>query len=139
MNMQAPDIIEHIHSTARPARRRYGLLHIILIGILLVIGCRGAYLKILQGPSFRAKAEHNRVDSIILPAPRGVIYDRNRTQLVENISSTDLVFKPNHLPSVANESWNISGVISGSQIFIQPIACTRSWIHESCNSKTTKR
>ena len=105
MNMQAPDIIEHIHSTARPARRRYGLLHIILIGILLVIGCRGAYLQILQGPSFRAKAEHNRVDSIILPAPRGVIYDRNRTQLVENISSTDLVFKPNHLPSVANESY----------------------------------
>ncbi|HSX25332.1 MAG TPA: penicillin-binding protein 2 [Candidatus Andersenbacteria bacterium] len=112
MNLKSADIIEHIHSSQRPSQKRFGILNIFLILIVLGIGARGAYLQVVKGSSFRAKAEHNRVDSVILPAPRGIIYDRNHTQLVENISSTDLVFKPNQLPTVSNESDLIDSLTS---------------------------
>ena len=105
MNLSASDIIEHSNPRPKPTTRRFGALSVILACILLVIATRGGYLQIVKGSSFRSQAEHNRVDSVILPAPRGIIYDRNHTQLVENISSTDLVFKPNQLPTVANESY----------------------------------
>lgn len=105
MNLTTADIIEESHSHQRPATRRFGALRIILACILLIIAIRGGYLQIVKGSSFRSQAEHNRVDSVILPAPRGIIYDRNHAQVVENVSSTDLVFKPNQLPTVSNESY----------------------------------
>ncbi len=112
MNFDPSEIIEQPTSTPQAHTRRYGLLPAILGIILVIIVGRGAYLQIIQGEAYRAKAEHNRVDSVLLPAPRGIIYDRNHVQLTENISSTDLVFNPNSLPSTSNESYLIDNLIS---------------------------
>jgi penicillin-binding protein 2 len=104
MNLVNADIIEEPLSRNNSVKRRFSALQIILACILLIAISRGAYLQIIQGSSFRSKAEHNRVDSVIIPAPRGIIYDRNHTQLVENVSSTDLVFKPKQLPKISLEN-----------------------------------
>lgn len=104
MNFDPTDIIEQPRTFSQPIRRRFGILTILLGIIIVIIGGRGMFLQVVQGSAFRAKAEHNRVDSVVAQAPRGIIFDRNHTPLVENISSTDLVFTPHNLPSVANES-----------------------------------
>ncbi|HLC49386.1 MAG TPA: penicillin-binding protein 2 [Candidatus Andersenbacteria bacterium] len=85
--------------------RRFGILYIILLCAMTIIIFRSAYLQIFLGDTFRTKAENNRVDTVTLPAPRGVIYDKNHIQLTENISSTDVVFNPRTLPSRENESY----------------------------------
>lgn len=98
------EIIEESRTRTERSMRRFSLLTgFLLFAITLVIG-RGAYLQIIQGGSFRERAEHNRVENIVIPAPRGIIYDMHKTQLVENISSTDLVINPTQLPTQDNES-----------------------------------
>lgn len=111
MNQFAPDIIEHIHAQKKPSSRRFGMMGALLLIILVFVLGRGAYLQLIHGADYRAKAEHNRVDSVIIPAPRGILFDRNHTQLVENVSSTDLVFSPKKLPTISNESYLVDSLI----------------------------
>lgn len=42
------------------------------------------YLQILKGDYFRLRSENNRIRTIYVQAPRGVIYDRNKEVLVKN-------------------------------------------------------
>ena len=59
----------------------YGLL---LIGLMILLG-RAAQLQIIFGWRNREIAEGNRIKKVILPAPRGIIYDRKGRALVRNI------------------------------------------------------
>lgn len=72
-------------------------LIIILIGILALAG-RAAYLQLFQGDHFRAIAEGNRIRIRDTKAARGMIYDRNRNLLVENVPSFSLAIIPVDLP-----------------------------------------
>ncbi len=86
---------------------RFGLLLGVLgIGALLLLG-RSFYLQVLHGFDFRSRAEYNRVAPQLLPAPRGIFYDRNGAQLTENITSTDLILDPVLLPKVEDEGFLI--------------------------------
>lgn len=58
----------------------YGLL---LVSFLLLIG-RLFELQIILGGKYRALAEENRIKKEIIPAPRGMIYDRHDKPLVKN-------------------------------------------------------
>lgn len=104
MNLDSRELFDHIGERKTPTKRRPGVLTAVLACVMVVIIGRGAYLQVIKGESFRERAEYNRVDNFVLPAPRGIIYDKNRVQLVENISSTDLVFDPRTLPTRENES-----------------------------------
>jgi penicillin-binding protein 2 len=57
-----------------------------IMGLLIALYAGRLYqLQILQGEEFQAQAEDNRLDQVNIPAPRGVIYDRNGSLLVRNI------------------------------------------------------
>jgi penicillin-binding protein 2 len=96
-----------IESTATPTlevNRRYRILFFMLAAVLIILAGRGFFLQVVQGGSFRTNAEGNRVTTIPVPAPRGIIYDINHNQLVENVASTDLVLDPANLPPEEYES-----------------------------------
>lgn len=59
----------------------YGLL---LIGWLLILG-RLFELQVIYGAKNRSLAEGNRIRKVVLPAPRGLIYDRQGKELVVNV------------------------------------------------------
>ncbi len=71
---------------------------IIIAGVLLVFAVRLISLQILQGAEYRAQADENRLLDVSIPAPRGVIYDRNGYQLVRNIPSFQVMITPALLP-----------------------------------------
>ncbi|OGY34019.1 MAG: penicillin-binding protein 2, partial [Candidatus Andersenbacteria bacterium RIFCSPHIGHO2_02_FULL_45_11] len=98
MNIDLSELIEQQGSRTGQGQRRLNILSIVLCVTMTAIVGRGAYLQVLQGSSFRARAEHNRLESTLVPAPRGIIYDMHHLALVENISSTDLVITPSELP-----------------------------------------
>src|SRR5512135_1646754 len=61
-----------------------------IIGYILVAGfavilVRLWQLQVLQGDAFRKISESNRLRVIGIPAPRGIIFDRNRIPLVKNV------------------------------------------------------
>ncbi len=72
-------------------------LVLILCGILLLAG-RTAFLQLYQGEHYRALAEGNRIRLRDTKATRGIIYDRNMVQLVENSPGFSLAAIPVDLP-----------------------------------------
>jgi len=72
----------------------YGLLTVLLI----VFVARLYQLQVLEESVYRLAADENRFTSVSIPAPRGVIYDRNRIQLVRNIPIYNVVVTPALLP-----------------------------------------
>ncbi len=62
----------------------YLFLGFLIIGFLLLIG-RLFELQIIFGSHNRALAEGNRVKKEMIPAPRGIIYDRQGRELVRNV------------------------------------------------------
>ncbi|MGB3942389.1 MAG: penicillin-binding protein 2 [Candidatus Manganitrophaceae bacterium] len=77
--------------------RIYRLL--ILIGIALFsLLFRAWYLQIIQGKYYLELSENNRIRVIETPPPRGLIYDRNGTLLVNNVPSFNLYAVPGDMP-----------------------------------------
>jgi len=60
-------------------------LPVALIVVVVLLFLRLFYLQIFQGPRFRYLSNNNRIRTIIVHAPRGVILDRNGEPLVFNI------------------------------------------------------
>ncbi|MBM2844030.1 MAG: mrdA [Anaerolineales bacterium] len=75
----------------------------LLAGLLVVFVGRLYQLQVLEGASYLEVADDNRFDTVSLPAPRGVIYDRNNSQLVRNIPLFNVVVTPALLPDSAAE------------------------------------
>lgn len=68
----------------------------LFIGIGLILA-RLTYLQILNGDVMRRYSEENRIKRVKIVAPRGMIFDRNRTLLVDNQPSFDLEITPQYL------------------------------------------
>ncbi len=70
------------------------------------------YLQIFNGESYSKLSEQNRLRIIKIPAPRGIIYDRNGIPLVENIPSFSVYLSPEYSEyinlNILSEILNIS-------------------------------
>jgi penicillin-binding protein 2 len=55
-------------------------------------------LQVIQAPGWLAQADDNRTKTFNLPAPRGIIYDRNGVILARNIASYNIVITYADLP-----------------------------------------
>src|ERR1700756_1831292 len=69
-----------------------------MTGIFLVVSAllmiRLWYVMISQGNHYQRIAENNRIQYIEIPAPRGIIYDRNGQVVLGNRPYFDLVYIP---------------------------------------------
>jgi penicillin-binding protein 2 len=72
-------------------QQRLNACRIPVLLVFLLLAARLWQLQIIQGSEFALKAEHNRVRTIELLAPRGTISDRNNIPLVENRPSFDVL------------------------------------------------
>lgn len=66
-------------------RGKISLLFFLQIVVFLLLGARLVDLQLIKGERNRILADENRVLEVVLPAGRGIIYDRQGRQLVENI------------------------------------------------------
>ncbi len=65
-------------------RRRYIISSLIVVGIFSVLALRLWYLQILGVDHYRELSERNRIRYVAIQAPRGTIFDRHGTLLVDN-------------------------------------------------------
>ncbi len=69
----------------------------LLLGMLFfltTLGGRVFYLSVLKGSEYRAIALRNSLRAIVIPAPRGIVYDIFGKALVQNIPSMDVALVP---------------------------------------------
>lgn len=91
----------HVGSSLKIGRARW--LIVGTVGLLLVLGLRLVYLQLWRGEHFRVLAVNNSERIIPIPAERGLFFDRNGTQLVENVPSFSLFLLPQDLPREPGE------------------------------------
>jgi len=70
--------------------KRINIALIIVIIIFSIFSFRLWQLQILKGKDYKKIDEQNRLRVLNIPAPRGIIYDRNDRPLVNNIPSFDI-------------------------------------------------
>jgi penicillin-binding protein 2 len=66
--------------------------------VFIVFVTRLFILQVVQAEEWIAKADENSTDEINLPAPRGLIYDRNGVILAHNVASYNVVVNASQLP-----------------------------------------
>jgi len=72
---------------------------LICLIIFFIILSRLFWLQVVKGNEYNAIAKGNRIRQQVIPAERGIIYDRFNTPLVTNVASYTLSFVPADLPA----------------------------------------
>ncbi|MBI5954222.1 MAG: hypothetical protein HY865_21410 [Chloroflexi bacterium] len=88
-------------STPRPVRfESWRLMAVYLVIALAFAGLlfRLINLQIFEGSNWAASAVDNYTNEVSVPAPRGIIYDRNGYILARNLASYNIVITPADLP-----------------------------------------
>jgi penicillin-binding protein 2 len=65
-------------------RARLRVIQILAILMITALGVRLYYLQIVRGAYYAERAENQRIRLLPIPAPRGVIFDRNNNLLVDS-------------------------------------------------------
>jgi len=65
-------------------RSRLRVIQIVVVLMIAALGVRLYYLQIVKGPYYAERAENQRIRLLPIPAPRGVILDRNNKLLVDS-------------------------------------------------------
>src|ERR1035437_6394563 len=77
------------------------------IGLLLV---RLVFLQIISGDKMRQVAEENRIKRVEIPAPRGMIFDRNNVLLIDNRPAFDLEVTPQYLKESGKQTETLAKI-----------------------------
>ena len=78
------------------------LVFVVVIGMVFVAFVGRLFsLQVLEGGSYTAQANDNRIKEMSLPAMRGIIYDRNGIVLAQNVASYNVVITAADLPDDA--------------------------------------
>lgn len=89
-------------SVSRPVRFETWRLSIIYIVVFLALSgllFRLVSLQVFQSSDWAARAVENFTKQVSVPAPRGIIYDRNGYILARNLASYNIVITPAGLPA----------------------------------------
>ena len=88
-------------SESRPVRFetwRLGLIYLVVAFTLTGFVIRLINLQVFDVDLYKARAVDNYTNEVSIPAPRGIIYDRNGYVLARNIAAYNVVITPANLP-----------------------------------------
>lgn len=78
-------------------------LQVFFASVLVLLGARVFFLNVVKGGYYQDVAVRNSVRNVLLPAPRGLIFDRYGKQLVRNVPSMELLATPADLPKTEGD------------------------------------
>ncbi len=92
---------------------RFKLLYIAVAVTFVIFGIRLWYLQLFRGTEYRFWSEENRIKRQKVPAPRGMILDREGRVLVDNQPGFDVVITPQYSQKTLDETAKIVSEILG--------------------------
>jgi penicillin-binding protein 2 len=81
----------HYEEEPKPLKLRWYLLPVLLIFAGLILLANLFFVQVVQGQYYQQLSDSNRIRTQIIPAPRGIIFDRNGNPLVYNTPGFQLV------------------------------------------------
>lgn len=82
---------------------RFRYLYAILVVVASILFLRLWFLQILKGEEFKQFAEENRLKRIKIEAPRGMVFDRNRSILLDNHPTFNVTITPQYFRAASLE------------------------------------
>lgn len=79
-------------------RKRLIIIAVMVVVALAILGAQMFRLMVVDGERNLGLADGNRLRQKVTRAPRGVIYDRNKVTLAQNLASFDVTVIPSLLP-----------------------------------------
>jgi len=76
---------------------RFRLMYFAIAAVMAIFGFRLWVLQIIQGNELRNFSEQNRIKENFIPAPRGMIFDRNNSILVDNKPGLVVTLTPQYV------------------------------------------
>lgn len=101
--------------------QRVGILSTAVQAILAAIGIGYWFHQIVQGDIYRELAENNRLRTLSITAPRGLIYDRAGRLLVENVPSYNLMLDRSRSANLGASLAVTSGILNRSLPDLQAV------------------
>src|SRR3990167_5364219 len=73
------------YSETKSRDMRFYIIPLVFVGSVVLILIRLFFLQVIQGNYFRTLSDTNRIKTILIHAPRGIIFDRDKKPLVYNV------------------------------------------------------
>ena len=89
-----------IYEDLRGLQRRLSIIQACMVVAMALLVAYFWHLQVLRGRHYKELAENNRIRSVLIPAPRGALFDRSGRILVENRSSFNIVMTAEHNPDL---------------------------------------
>lgn len=89
---------------------RYKRLYGLVAFTVTIFAIRLWYLQVINGNELRQFSEQNSIKETKIPAPRGIIYDRNGEILVENLPGFEVTISPQFIGSAAQAAATFEAV-----------------------------
>lgn len=105
--------------------------------IFLLLWLRMINLQIVKGEYYSERADKNSERIVSIPSERGIIYDRNKIPLTQNIPNFSLAISPQDLPKNSDELKQIS--IRLSELMQKPEPEVYSLLHDFRSNKNKYR
>jgi penicillin-binding protein 2 len=83
---------------SRTSGRRLIVIRLVVMLLFCALSLQLLRFQVWSGGRYQLKAESNRLRLVTVPAPRGLMYDRNHNPLVRNVASYTAVIVPADLP-----------------------------------------
>jgi len=80
-----------IYEDLRGLQGRLAVIQWVMVGLMAMLVVNFWQLQVLRGKYYRSQAENNRIRPVAIPAPRGLLFDRNGRVLVDNRPSFNVV------------------------------------------------
>lgn len=75
-----------------------GIFYLCFLLMIIIFFAKTFQLQIIEGKSLSNASEENRFKAYSIQAERGVMYDKNKVQMISNIPAFDLICQKNCLP-----------------------------------------
>lgn len=105
------EIVEDSNDTKDYAPH-FRVFYIVLGLTSLLFFTRLWYLQIVQGEELRLFSERNSFKKNILPAPRGIVYDRSRQILIENLPGFEASLSPQYVENLEKTAQAVSQILN---------------------------
>jgi penicillin-binding protein 2 len=107
----ATNYLSSSEEEAKEYSSRYRLIYGLIAFTFVLFTIRLWYLQILNGAELHQFSEQNSIKETKIPAPRGIIYDRNGEILVENLPGFEATIYPQYISDLEETAEAISPVL----------------------------
>jgi len=90
---------------------RYKFFYGLIAMTFVMFGIRLWYLQLIQGTELREFSEKNRIKQNKIPAPRGLLLDREGRILVENLPGFEAILSPQYIEDITELAHSIGPIL----------------------------